>query len=308
MSARAALCAAALALALAGCGNSLRSADVLAEVEDAQHSSDLVRYGQTCEDRDDWDKPAKPFQVHGNTWYVGTCGITALLVRGKGGAVLIDAGTARGSEVVAANVASLGVRLADVKAILGSHEHFDHAGGFARMQAASGAPVLVGAGAVEVIRSGKVDPADPQFGRLEAMAPVPGTVRGVTDGEVIDIAGVKLTAIATPGHSPGAMSWTWQSCGRAGCKTIVYADSLNPISNDTYRFSNRPQIVAAFRAGIAKVRAAKCDILLTPHPSASEMIARARTGTLVDGMTCAQYADARTLALDERLAREAAAK
>ena len=55
-------------------------------------------------------------------------------------------------------------KITDVKALLGSHEHFDHVGGMARLQQASGAPVLVGAGAVDVIRTGKDDPRDPQAG------------------------------------------------------------------------------------------------------------------------------------------------
>ena len=78
--------------------------------------------------------------------------------------MLIDTGTAKGSEVVAANIASLGFKITDVKALLGSHEHFDHVGGMARLQQASGAPVLVGAGAVDVIRTGKDDPRDRRQG------------------------------------------------------------------------------------------------------------------------------------------------
>ena len=299
---------AALALGVGGCGNSLGLSDLAAEVEDAHYSSDITRFGGACEEFDEWDKPTPPFQIHGDTWYVGTCGITALLIRSADGNVLIDTGTAKGSEAIAANIESLGVKLTDVKAILGSHEHFDHAGGFARMQKLTGAPVLVGAGAVDVIRTGKVDLRDPQAGQLDAMAPVTGTIRAVADGEVVTIGGLEITGIATPGHTLGAMSWQWESCDTNGCFTIVYADSLSPISAEGYRFADHPDYVAMFRKGIARLRPLECGMLLTPHPSASDMIARARTGTMVGGMTCAQYADAKTKALDERLAKEAAAK
>ncbi len=275
---------------------------------DIRPSEDIARFGTVCEDFDDWDKPTQPFHIHGDTWYVGTCGITALLVRGPDGAVLIDTGTAKGSEAIAANIKSLGVKLSDVKAILASHEHFDHAGGFARMQRLTGAPVLVGAGAVDVIRTGKVDPRDPQAGQLEAIAPVTGTIRAVTNGEIVRIGGLEITGISTPGHTVGAMSWQWESCDVSGCEIIVYADSLSPVSADGYRFTDHPDYVAMFRKGIARLRPLECGMLLTPHPSASDMVARARTGTMEGGMTCAQYADAKTKALDERLAKEAAAK
>lgn len=298
----------AVSLVLSSCSAATGSPAPLPPAAQARFSPEIARFGTVCVDRDDWDKPAPPFHIHGDTWYVGTCGITALLIRGESGAILIDGGTDKGAQAIAANIESLGVRLSDVKAILGSHEHFDHAGGFARLQRLSGAPVMVGAGAVEVIRSGAVDPRDPQNGQLEAMVPVSGIVRGVADGEVLTIDGREITAVATPGHTIGAISWQWESCDTDGCLTIVYADSLNPISVPAYRFSDHPDYVAMFRKGIARLRALDCHMLLTPHPSASNMIVRARSGTLEGGMTCAQYADSKTRALDERLAREAAGK
>src|SRR5437763_2736693 len=118
-----------------------------------------------------------------------------------------------------------------------------------------------------------------------------------------------LTAIATPGHTPGALSWRWVSCDGGVCRTIVYADSLHPISNDKYRFSDHPASVAAFRASIAKIAASPCEILLTPHPSASAMPDRLALGKpLFDADACKTYAAARSKDLDDRLAKEAATK
>ena len=56
----------------------------------------MQSFAQACEDWDEWDKPAEPFLIHGNTWYVGTC-ISAILIEGDDGLVLIDTGTAKGS-------------------------------------------------------------------------------------------------------------------------------------------------------------------------------------------------------------------
>jgi metallo-beta-lactamase class B len=93
------------------------------------------------------------------------------------------------------------------------------------------------------------------------------------------------------------------------CRTIVYADSLHPISNDKYRFSDHPATVAAFRASIAKIAASPCEILLTPHPSASGMPDRLALGRpLLDADACKAYAAARSKDLDDRLAKEAATK
>lgn len=304
LSARSLLIAAA-ALIPAGCHVAAAAEKDAAHAPAAAASGDMAGFGSTCKEFDDWDRPTAPFRIHGDTWYVGTCGIAAILIRGKDGAVLIDTGTDKGAQAIAANIESLGLRLSDVKAILGSHEHYDHVGGLARLQGLTGAPVLVGTGAVAVIRSGRDDPRDPQAGMHAPMAPVTGTVRGVADGETIEIAGVRLTALATPGHTIGAVSWQWKSCEQDRCLTIVYADSLSPVSADDYRFTDHPDYVAMFRKGIARLRPAGCDMLLTPHPSASDMLARARTGSMLGGMTCAAYADSKMRALDARLAKEA---
>jgi metallo-beta-lactamase class B len=93
------------------------------------------------------------------------------------------------------------------------------------------------------------------------------------------------------------------------CRTIVYADSLTPVSRDDYRFSDHPAYLAAYRASIARIAASPCEILLTPHPSASGMRDRLALGKpLLDPDGCKTYAAALTKQLDQRLAKEAAGK
>ena len=78
--------------------------------------------------------------------------------------------------------------------------------------------------------------------------------RVVQDGEMVRLGNLVLTAMATPGHTPGALSWRWGSCDGGVCRTIVYADSLTPVSRDDYRFtrssgrSSRPSARASPRS------------------------------------------------------------
>ena len=105
------------------------------------------------------------------------------------------------------------------------------------------------------------------------------------------------------------MSWQWVSCDGGVCRTIVYADSLTAVSSPGYRFSDHPKDVQTFRASIARVAALDCDILLTPHPSASKMIERLSLGKpLLDTNACKAYAAQLTKQLDDRLAKERAEK
>ena len=263
-------------------------------------------FARACAGKEGWAEPAPPVRVHGNTYYVGTCGISAILVTGKDGHVLIDSGTEVGAELIAANIRRLGFKLSDVRWMLHSHEHHDHVGGHARLQRLTGAQVAASGNAAAVLRSGVAGAGDPQFGILPQMAPVT-VARVVKDGDRVRVGGVQLTAFETRGHTHGALSWQWVSCDGGVCRTFVYADSLSPVSREGYRFSDKPNVVAAFRAGIAKVAGLECDILLTPHPSASNMAARfAGKAPLFDPAGCRAYAAAKTKALDERLAKEGA--
>ncbi|MEO5774377.1 MAG: subclass B3 metallo-beta-lactamase [Sphingomicrobium sp.] len=263
-------------------------------------------FAVACNGSEDWDKPAPPVRIHGNTYLVGTCGISSILITGSDGHVLIDGGTEAGADVIANNVRRLGFKLTDIKYLLHSHEHFDHVGGIARLQQLTGAQLLASPEAAKVFATGAAGVGDPQAGMHPPFRSA-HVDRVLTDGEVVRLGGVALTSITTPGHTPGALSWQWVSCDGGVCRTIVYADSLSPISSDKYRFIDHPAYVAAFRAGIRKVAALECDILLTPHPSASNMPDRMLgKAPLENPAACRDYAAAKTKDLDARLAKEGA--
>ena len=262
-------------------------------------------FARACKDWDDWDKPAPPVRIHANTYLVGTCGISSILITGTDGDILIDGGTEGGADLIAENIRSLGFNLRDVKIILHSHEHFDHVGGIARLQQLTGAQLYASAPAAKVFETGTAGPGDPQAG-MHKPFPAAKVDRVIGDGQTVRLGNLMLTAVATPGHTPGALSWHWVSCDGGVCRSIVYADSLSPVSRDNYRFSDHPDYVAAFRASIAKVAALDCEILVTPHPSASGMIKRMALRSFDQENGCRDYAASLTKALDERLAEEAA--
>jgi metallo-beta-lactamase class B len=265
-------------------------------------------FAATCKDWDDYDKPAPPIRIHGNTYFVGTCGITAILITDPAGDVLIDGGTEQDADLIAANIRKLGFDIRNVKILLNSHEHFDHVGGIAQLQRMTGAQLLASPAAAAVLDSGAAGEGDPQAA-IDKPFPAAHVDRVIGDGEQVRIGNLVVTAVATPGHTPGALTWHWGSCDGGVCRQIVYADSLTPVSSDKYRFSDHPAYVAAFRASLAKVSALDCDIVLTPHPSASDMIKRFGRGrALEDPNGCRAYAAKQAKALDDRLAKEAAEK
>ncbi len=264
-----------------------------------------------CADDAGWNEPAAPFRIHGDTWFVGTCGITALLVTSTDGHVLLDTGTGEAAPQIIANVRAAGFRVEDIRYIVNSHAHMDHAGGIAAIQAASGATVVALEAARPALLGGRNGPDDPQYGQLPAFAAV-DAVRVLADGEALRVGPLALVAHATPGHAPGGTSWTWRSCEAGRCLDIAFADSLTAVAAPGFRFgdeASHPALLPTLRASYARVAALPCDILLTPHPRASAMWSRMGPRAdrpLADPGACRAYAAAAAQGLDARLREERA--
>lgn len=255
-----------------------------------------------------WNDRAPPRRVYGNTWYVGTCGLTALLLTSEQGHVLIDGGTAQAGPLIVANIRALGFDPREVKYLLNSHEHADHAGGLAYLQAATGAPLLVREPAAATLRNGKSDRNDPQQLEPHSGFPAVAEVRAIADGASVRIGPLALTAHATPGHTPGGTSWTWRSCEGERCLDIAYTDSVSAISDQEYRYRDHPAMVQAFRRGLATLAALPCDLQITPHPLASDLFVRLQGDAdkpLVDAGACQRYARTGNANLEKRLLDEA---
>ena len=261
---------------------------------------------KACEGRDGWSDPAPPARIFGGTYYVGTCGITVLLVTGPEGHVLIDGATEEAVPSILANIRALGFDPKDVKLIVGSHEHHDHMGGFAGLKAATGARLMVREPARAVLESGKVDARDPQFGLIEGMTPV--AVDDIyADGEVLRVGDISITAVATPGHTDGGTSWHWRACEGSRCLTVAYLDSLSAVSRDDYRFADHPERTAPFAETFARVRAMPGDLFITAHPGFSNLFQRfAGKEPLIDRDAGRRLVHAMRKRLDDRLAKEAA--
>ena len=112
-----------------------------------------------------WNKPQRPFRIYGNTYYVGTHGLSSVLIASEGGHVLIDGALQESAPLIAANIRALGFRIEDVKLIVTSHAHFDHAGGVAELQRLSGARVAASPWSADALKRA-VPRDDPQFGIL----------------------------------------------------------------------------------------------------------------------------------------------
>lgn len=261
---------------------------------------------------EDWNAPQEPFAVFGDTYYVGTRGLSAVLITSPQGHILIDGGSPESAPLIARHIQQLGFKLDDIKLILNSHEHFDHAGGISALQRLTGAAVLSSVRGEQVLRTGKPSKGDPQYADLPAMAPVANT-RSVADGEVVRLGPLAVTARYTPGHTQGGVSWTWRASENGRAAAMVYADSLNAFTAGTFRYSGDPAYptaLADIKKSIATVAAFDCDILISAHPEVGDLWLRqarqAAAGNVafIDPQACRQYAARAEVRLSKTLAAE----
>jgi metallo-beta-lactamase class B len=253
---------------------------------------------------DAWTRPIAPFRIAGDTWYVGTEGITVLLVRGAQGSVLFDAGMPEALPALKRNLATLGVAPHDIKLILTSHAHVDHVGAIAALQAWTGARVLASADSAGLLAAG--GRGDLHFGDDLPYPPlaVSGTV---VDGESVRLGERSFRMHHTPGHTPGSSSWSWTEPGESGDLQLVYADSLTAPGYRLLEHPRRPGLVAEYRASFDTLRGLDCDVLVTPHPEASGLFDRVdreaagASRAKVDASGCARYADLAERALEAQI-------
>jgi metallo-beta-lactamase class B len=267
--------------------------------------------GAAC---DEWNIPREPFRLFGNSYYVGTDGLSAILIVGDAGLVLLDGGLEQSAALIDANIRKLGFRTEDVKLIVNSHGHYDHAGGIAALQRASGATVAASPSGADALQRGENTTDDPQFGfgKADNAFPPVKNVKVIKDGEVLRVGNVAITAVFTPGHTPGSTTWTWQSCESAKCLNLVYADSVSAVAAPGFKFTDSPERVNLFRRSISRLGELPCDIVVSTHPQATRLDAKlkmraARNGAGPDPLVdqgCKALAATALKGLDARIAEE----
>jgi metallo-beta-lactamase class B len=277
---------------------------VLLFLAETSHTAEHLDPPIDCRSCAEWNEPQAPFRIFGNTYFVGTAGLSVMLIDAGDGLILLDGALPQSVPLIVDNMEALGFAPGDVRLIALSHAHYDHAGGIAALQRLSGARVVTSRHAASTLARGDLLEDDPQYdGDVTAFPAARGT-EIVEDGGSVTIGDVSLTAIYTPGHTPGGVSWTWTSCDGPDCRTVVYADSLGAVAGNAYRYSDGA--AEQVRASAAAVARLDCDILLSPHPFLFRMHEKLERGgnAFIDGGECADYAETAMEGLERRLLRE----
>lgn len=255
-----------------------------------------------------WTRPIAPFRIVGGIWYVGSEGLAAYLVKTPRGAILVDATMAENVPAIERNIVAAGVELSSVRYLLVSHGHFDHAAGDAAIRAATGAKVVAGTGDVAALESG-IPPGEVNYGVIRF--PPVEVARGIRDGESVRLGGVTMTAVATPGHTPGCTTWTTTTVETGRKLRVVFPCSVSVAGNKLIDNKRYPTIVADFRRSLAKLNTLGADVVLPAHPEGADVLVRHAKGgpdAFIAPNLLGEIVAKSTVAFEAELAKQSAAK
>lgn len=209
---------------------------------------------QSPGERVEWNKPVEPFRIAGNIYYVGAAGVSAFLIRTPEGSILLDGGLPETAPRIVDSIRKLGFDIRDVKYLLNSHAHFDHAGGLAELKRLSGATLAVSAADSSALKAGGPD------------LPAAAVDRMLSDRDTVAVGGTTLTAHITPGHTKGCTTWTMKTAEAGRSYDVVFHCSTSVvdrlIGNKSY-----PDIVPDYQRTFEALGGLKADVFLGAHPA-----------------------------------------
>ncbi|MGZ7032440.1 MAG: subclass B3 metallo-beta-lactamase [Thermoanaerobaculia bacterium] len=209
------------------------------------------------------NQPVAPFRIAGNLFYVGASDITSYLIATRDGLIVIDGGFEDTAPMILANIRTLGFEPKDVRMLLNTHAHFDHAGGLAELQKATGALIASNPAEARLLARGGKD--DPQFGDTYSY-PAVNAARIFRDGETIALGGTELVAHITPGHTKGCTTWTLRVPEGGRVWNVVIVGSASVPAG--YRIAGNPKYpdaVADYEKTFRTLRSLPCDVFLGSH-------------------------------------------
>lgn len=227
---------------------------------------------QLSETERSWNQPVEPFKIAGNIYYVGASDVTSYLITTPQGHILLDSGLLETVPQIKANIAKLGFKLEDVKILINSHAHYDHAGGIAELKRLTNAKLLASEADAKLLgRGGK---SDPNFGDKYSFEPVKAD-KTFADGWKLKHGGTTLTGMVTPGHTKGCTTWTTTVKDGGRDLNVVFVCSTSAPGYTLVGNADYPDIAADYENTFKRMKALKVDIFLSSHASAYGMEAKA---------------------------------
>ena len=221
-------------------------------------------FAQADETSRSWNKPVAPFRIAGNLYYVGATEVTSYLITTPEGHFLLDGGFVETAPQIEHNITEIGFKLTDVKFLLNSHAHYDHAGGLAELKKVTGAKFVASERDAPLLRNG--GHGDFRFDDTLTFPPIDPD-RIVHDGESIQFGNQIMIAHLTPGHTKGCTTWTTKIRDGKKVYDVVFLGSQSALDYKFVGQESYPGITFDFERSFALLNQLPCDIFLASHGS-----------------------------------------
>lgn len=206
-----------------------------------------------------------PFQIMDNLYYVGSANLGSYIIKTSKGLILVNTGYDRNTPLIEESMEKLGFHMKDVKILLISHAHVDHAGGASGILKLSGAKYDVMTGDVDVVESG--GKTDYHYGDKPEEYYTPTHVdRTLHDLDIVKLGDTVLTAHITPGHTKGDTTWTFDAHDGGRVRKIVIVGG--PLLNRGMKMVDNPKypdLIQDYRKTFATLRALPVDVFVGAH-------------------------------------------
>ena len=213
-----------------------------------------------------WKGYVEPFRMWGNLYFVGTEPASIHIIDTGEGLIMLDTGYQQSLYLVIHNMHLLGLKPENIKYIMLTHGHIDHMGGARSIKELTGAKIVLGREDKEYATGEKDLSFAKELGMEFSETFEPDVL--VDDGDVIELGNTRITAVATPGHTPGAMSYFFdvydgERVMRAGLHGGM---GINTLSDEFLTRYNLPfSLREDFRNSMKRLKEERVDIFLGNH-------------------------------------------
>ena len=217
----------------------------------------------------------EPFKIFGNLYFVGfECASTHIVDTGDG-LIMFDSGYHHLLPDMLANMRGIGLNPMDVKYIFHTHGHIDHLGATKELVGLTNAKTFIGEEDKDYA-NGTLDLTyAKELGMEYTEAFEPDFL--LKNGDVVKLGNTTVKALATPGHTPGAMSYFFdvtdgQKTYRAALSGGSGINTLSLKFIDKYGLPH--DLRDRFIAVMDKLKSEKVDIFLGNHTFQNNTVAK----------------------------------
>ena len=155
-----------------------------------------------------WLEAMPPFRILGNTWFVGNRAASTHIIDTGDGLIMLDSGYQESLYMVLDSMYRCGFDPSNLRYIIHSHGHIDHAAATRALVELTGAETFIGAGDRLMVNGSRPELTwAPEYDM--AFPPPFEPDHLIKDGDRVELGNVVIDCVATPGHTPGVISFFW---------------------------------------------------------------------------------------------------